>query len=90
MTETTEPSDNGEFGPDDLVQAVLLIDEGVSQGAYRSWETIQRAAKVRAKILAFAQQWQAAIEQNNANQAAAQATTETETPTEAQASNQSE
>jgi hypothetical protein len=60
MTEQTQQAQG--FTPEDLVQAVLLIDEGVNQGAYRGWEQVQKAAATRAKLLAFAQNWQATIE----------------------------
>jgi hypothetical protein len=53
------------FSPEDLVQAILLIDEGVAQGAYRGWETIQRAIAVRARLLMFAQHWQGTIDAAN-------------------------
>jgi hypothetical protein len=67
------------FSPEDLVQAILLIDEGVNQGAYRGWETIQKAIAVRARLLLFAQHWQGTLEaQQKAAEGEGEATTETE------------
>ena len=63
------------FQPEDLVQAILLIDEGVNQGAYKGWETVQRAIAVRARLLLFAQHWQGTLDaakaEEEANAAAA-------------------
>jgi hypothetical protein len=53
------------FSPEDLVQAILLIDEGVNQGAYKGWETVQRAIAVRARLLMFAQHWQGQVDAAN-------------------------
>ena len=53
------------FTPEDLVQSILLIDEGVNQGAYKGWEQIQRAIAVRARLLLFAQHWQSQIDSVN-------------------------
>ena len=72
MTDT--PPQIPAFSPEDLVQAILLIDEGVNQGAYRGWETVQRAIAVRARLLLFAQHWQGTIDaQKQAEEAAAAA-----------------
>lgn len=69
------------FQPEDLVQAILLIDEGVNQGAYKGWETVQRAIAVRARLLLFAQHWQGTLDaakqaEEEANGIAPDATTE--------------
>jgi hypothetical protein len=73
------------FSPEDLVQAILLIDEGVNQGAYKGWEQVQRAIAVRARMLMFAQHWQGTIDaQKAADEAAApQVEDASDTPTEA-------
>lgn len=64
MTDTTENAPQvPAFTPDDLVLAIQLIDEGVNQGAYKGWETIQRAMSVRTRLLQFAQHWQNVITQ---------------------------
>lgn len=72
------------FSPEDLVQAILLIDEGVNQGAYKGWETVQRAIAVRARLLLFAQHWQgtldAAKQAEEAAAAAAEGAAEAEAP----------
>jgi hypothetical protein len=63
--QTDSPPQIPAFSPEDLVQAILLIDEGVNQGAYKGWETIQRAIAVRARLLMFAQHWQGTIDAQN-------------------------
>lgn len=49
------------FTPDDLVVAVQLIDEAVGQGAFRSWELLQKASVNRGRLVLFAQHWQNTI-----------------------------
>ena len=71
MTEQTPQAQA--FTPEDLVNAVVLIDEAVNQGAYRGWEQVQKAAATRAKLLAFAQNWQATIEAQQRQAAEAEA-----------------
>ena len=78
---TDVPPQIPQFSPEDLVQAILLIDEGVNQGAYKGWETIQRAIGVRARLLLFAQHWQGTIDaQNAAAEAEAAADADVEAP----------
>lgn len=50
-----------EFTPEDLQAAVMLIDLACQQGAFRGWENIEKAYTVRERLLAFANQWQAAV-----------------------------
>lgn len=78
MTEQTQQAQG--FTPEDLVSAVLLIDEGINQGAYRGWEQVQKAAATRAKLLAFAQNWQATIEAQAAQSVAEEAPASEATP----------
>jgi len=50
-----------EFTPDDLLAAVMLIDLACQQGAFKGWDNINKAYTVRERILAFAEQWKAAV-----------------------------
>lgn len=59
------------FSPDDLVQAILLIDAGADQGAFHGWEQVHRAIAVRSRLLLFAQHWQGTIDAQKAAQDAA-------------------
>jgi hypothetical protein len=65
-----------QFTPDDLVQAVVLIDAACTAGAFKGWEDIQKAFAIRNKLLVFAQMWAETAQQA---QTAQQATTEVAT-----------
>ena len=54
------------FTPDDLVAAIMLIDEGANNGAFKGWEMIQRSMHTRIRLHAFAQHWQKTIEEASA------------------------
>ncbi len=46
-----------QYSPDDLLAAVLLIDHACAAGAYRGWDTINKAYEIRQRLSAFAEQW---------------------------------
>lgn len=50
------------FTPDDLRAAVILIDFACEQGAFKGWDTINKAFTVRTRIAAFVEQWAAITE----------------------------
>jgi|JTFO01.1.fsa_nt_gb hypothetical protein len=54
-TQQPEKTQPASISVEDLRFAALLIDRGIEQGAYRSWEEIQHAWNVRSKFAEIVQ-----------------------------------
>lgn len=78
-TEQPTPSQPNPFGPQDIVNTVMLLDEACEAGAFKGWEQIQKAFNIRNRLLQFAQSWQATTERLEAEAAAAAANEQEET-----------
>jgi hypothetical protein len=62
-TEQSATPESAPFGPEDLVNTVVLIDEACTEGAFKGWEQIQKAFNIRNRLLQFAQAWQNTAQQ---------------------------
>lgn len=60
------------FTPEDLVQAIVVIDEAAKEGAFKGWESYQKAINARERLVMFANQWTETLKEAN-KQALAQA-----------------
>lgn len=62
-TEETQAPQQPSFTPDDLVNAVIFLDEAAEQGAFKGWDKQQKALHARQRLVMFAQHWQATLEE---------------------------